>query len=391
MNEELEIPDLGTEEEQLAALEAITLDIDGFLNGVQEAGGVSRAMAEKASHLLPEETNYAYYSQTPTQTNLKVTLEAIDVKSALLIAGAVAAVAVLAIKVFQYIKKSREKIGFIIKVISGYVDSIERCLKVADQLESKLGPEAKKEVADQTKELQEFYSKAIGQSYSPFAADILSNGVIAHALADAHGDAKSLFEKVEKSVKLMEEIVYGNTREVDASLLIDPSDMSLPDKLKKIHPTSADKAGSAMAEIAQKLAETNKILIPFKGDLEDFFHKHKKYTGSDSKVYGKGFPQTTQLEEKMEKLEAQMAKKKDIDPELRNQINKVSYSIRAGVQQLMGYTRMTSAAASVSRTFWLNVEKYSAAKLRRVAAVAVQSDNQEVKEVLHQASKIKLS
>lgn len=391
MNEELEIPDLGTEEEQLAALEAITLDIDGFLNGVQEAGGVSRAMAEKASHLLPEETNYAYYSQTPTQTNLKVTLESIDVKSALMIAAAVAAVAVLAIKVFQYIKKSREKIGFSIKVISGYVDSIERCLKVADQLENKLGSEAKKEVADQVKELQEFYSKAIGQSFSPFASDILSNGVIAHALADAHGEAKSLFDKVEKSVKLMEELVYGNKTEVDSSLLIDPSDMSLPDKLRKIHPTSADKAGPAMAEIAQKLVETNKIHIPFKGDLEDFFHKHKKNTGSDSKVYGRGFPQTTQLEEKMEKLEAQMAKKKDIDPELRSQINKVSYSIRTGVQQLMGYTRMISVAASVSRGFWLNVEKYSAAKLRRVAAIAVQSDNQDVKEALHQAAKIKLS
>lgn len=67
------------------------------------------------------------------------------------------------------------------------------------------------------------------------------------------------------------------------------------------------------------------------------------------------------------------------------------YSIRSGVQQVMGYERMVSLMATAKRQFWLCAERYAAAKLKRVAALALQNDDPEVKDALVYASKIKLS
>lgn len=390
MNEELEIPDLGTEEEQLAALEAITLDIDGFLNGVQEAGGVSRAMAEKASHLLPEETNYAYYSQTPTQTNLKVTLESIDLKTALVIAGAVAAVAVLALKIFQYIKKSREKIEFTIKKLDGHVESTERCLKVCDRIVANMNSEAKAKVDEITKQLNEQYQQQISGYFNPFLKEIITNGKVAHVIADAHKVASGLFEKVKSSVNLLEKLVDAKDVSVEQSQLVDPKDLSLPQALSHIAKFSSETASSAMSEIMEGLTSMRNIKVEFRHDLEEVFHRNKGHTGSDSKVYGRGFHETAALEKRVEKIEQKVSKNKDLDADHRAAINKVSYSLRSGLQQLMTFTRMCSMASSGSRQFWMSMERYAATKLKRVAALAVQDDDAEVKKALEHASKIKL-
>jgi hypothetical protein len=390
MNEELEIPDLGTEEEQLAALEAITLDIDGFLNGVQEAGGVSRAMAEKASHLLPEDTNYAYYSQTPTQTNLKVTLESIDLKTALVIAGAVAAVAVLALKIFQYIKKSREKIEFTIKKLDGHVESAERCLKVCDRIVANMNSEAKAEVDEITKQLNEQYQQQISGYFNPFLKEIITNGKVAHVIADGHKVASGLFEKVKSSVDLLEKLVDAKDVSVEQSQLVDPKDLSLPQALSHIAKFSSETASSAMSEIMEGLTSMRDIKVEFRYDLEEVFHRNKGHTGSDSKVYGRGFHETAALEKRVEKIEQKVSKNKDLDADHRAAINKVSYSLRSGLQQLMAFTRMCSMASSGSRQFWMSMEKYAATKLKRVAALAVQDDDAEVKKALEHASKIKL-
>ena len=390
MNEELEIPDLGTEEEQLAALEAITLDIDGFLNGVQEAGGVSRAMAEKASHLLPEETNYAYYSQTPTQTNLKVTLESIDLKTALVIAGAVAAVAVLALKIFQYIKKSREKIEFTIKKLDGHVESAERCLKVCDRIVANMNGETKAKVDEITKQLNEQYQQQISGYFNPFLKEIITNGKVAHVIADAHKVASGLFEKVKSSVDLLEKLVDAKDVSVEQSQLVDPKDLSLPQALSHITKFSSETASSAMSEIMEGLTSMRNIKVEFRYDLEEVFQRNKGHTGSDSKVYGRGFHETATLEKRVEKIEQKVSKNKDLDADHRAAINKVSYSLRSGLQQLMTFTRMCSMASSGSRQFWMSMEKYAATKLKRVAALAVQDDDAEVKKALEHASKIKL-
>lgn len=390
MNEELEIPDLGTEEEQLAALEAITLDIDGFLNGVQEAGGVSRAMAEKASHLLPEETNYAYYSQTPTQTNLKVTLESIDLKTALVIAGAVAAVAVLALKIFQYIKKSREKIEFTIKKLDGHVESTERCLKVCDRIVANMNSEAKAKVDEITKQLNEQYQQQISSYFNPFLKEIITNGKVAHVIADAHKVASGLFEKVKSSVNLLEKLVDAKDVSVEQSQLVDPKDLSLPQALSHITKFSSETASSAMSEIMEGLISMRNIKVEFRYDLEEVFQRNKGHTGSDSKVYGRGFHETATLEKRVERIEQKVSKNKDLDADHRAAINKVSYSLRSGLQQLMTFTRMCSMASSGSRQFWMSMEKYAATKLKRVAALAVQDDDAEVKKALEHASKIKL-
>jgi len=390
MNEELEIPDLGTEEEQLAALEAITLDIDGFLNGVQEAGGVSRAMAEKASHLLPEETNYAYYSQTPTQTNLKVTLESIDLKTALVIAGAVAAVAVLALKIFQYIKKSREKIEFTIKKLDGHVESAERCLKVCDRIVANMNGETKAKVDEITKQLNEQYQQQISGYFNPFLKEIITNGKVAHVIADGHKVASGLFEKVKSSVDLLEKLVDAKDVSVEQSQLVDPKDLTLPQALSHIAKFSSETASSAMSEIMEGLTSMRDIKVEFRYDLEEVFHRNKGHTGSDSKVYGRGFHETAALEKRVEKIEQKVSKNKDLDADHRAAINKVSYSLRSGLQQLMVFTRMCSMASSGSRQFWMSMEKYAATKLKRVAALAVQEDDAEVKKALEHASKIKL-
>lgn len=388
--ENIDLPDLSSEEDTLVSLESIAIDIEDFLGQVQATGGVSRGMAEKAAHLLPAETNYAYYSQTPTKTNLKATLESIDLKTALLIAGAVLAVAALAAKIFQYIKKSRERIAFTIKKLDGHVEAIKRCFAVCDKITSNMNTEAKAKVDGVVNELTERYHAQISSYYNPFLADVLTNGKVSQTLANAHKHSKDLFDRVEKSVLVLEKLVIGQVKEVDKSLLIDPADTTLPDSLSSIHKSSSDRAGTAMAEIAEELTKMRDIKIKFSFDLEDFIAKNEKYTGSDSKVYGKGWPQTTFLEQKVEKIEAQVAKKKDLDAELRHQINLVSNSLRAGLQQLMAFTRMCSMASSGSRQFWLMAEKYSAAKLKRIAALALQDDDPQVKEALHYASKIKI-
>lgn len=391
MNEELEIPDLGTEEEQLAALEAITLDIDGFLNGVQEAGGVSRAMAEKASHLLPEETNYAYYSQTPTQTNLKVTLEAIDLKTVLVVVAAVAAVAALAYKVFDMIKKSRQKLEFTFKVISGYVTSIERCFKVCDKIVGNMNDEAKRKVDQIESELHQTYVRQVEEFYSPVVVDALTNGKIAHQLSNANGALKDLFKRLEDSIEDLDKLTAGTIDKVDSKSLIDVNDMKIPDLLSGIYKSSLDKAGPAMAEIAQDLVKAHATKIKFPGSFEEFFEKNRKYSGSDSKLFGTYAGDTTKLEKRLKEIEARLNKKKEVDPELRKEVHLAMYSIRSGVQQVMGYERMISLMAASKRQFWLCAERYAAAKLKRVAALALQNDDPEVKDALVYASKIKLS
>jgi len=388
--QEIELPDVSSDEETLAALEAITIDIDSFLSDVRETGGVSRGMVEKAAHLMPADTNYAYYSQTPTQTNLKVTLESIDLKTALLIAGAVAAVAVLAVKIFQYLKKSREKIEFTVKKLDGHVESTERCLKVCDRIVANMNSEAKAKVDEITKQLNEQYQQQISGYFNPFLKEVITNGKVAHVIADGHKVAKTLFEKVKNSVDLLEKLADAKDVSISDSDLVDPKDMSLPQALSHIGKFSAETASSAMSELMEGLTSMRDIKVQFREDLEAVFERHKGHTGSDSKVYGRGFHETSDLEKRVEKIEQKVSKRKDLEADHRAAINKVSYSLRSGLQQLMIFTRMCSMASSGSRQFWMSMEKYAATKLKRVAALAVQDDDEEVKKALTHASKIKL-
>lgn len=387
--EEVELPDLEQEEDTLVALEAVTLDIDSLLTDIRENGGVSRPMVEKARHILPEDTNYNYYSNTPSQSQLKVTMESIDLKTALLIAGAVAAVAVLAVKIFQYIKKSREKIEYNVKKLTGHVEAAERCFKVCDKITSKLNSDAKGEVEAAVKQLNDDYKTKVSAFYNPFLKDIVTNGKVSHVIADAHRVAKPLFDKVEASVTLLEKLVDSKDTTVSESQLIDPKDMSLPDALKAIANYSSENASSAMSEIAEGVNNMRALKLDFIDDMEDVFDKNKKHTGENSKVYGAGFPSIDGLEKRVVRIEQKVTKDKDLEAERRAEINKVTNSLRSGLQQLMVFTRICGMASSGSRQFWMAMEKFAATKLKRVAAIAVADDDAEVKKALEQASKIK--
>lgn len=389
LDDQYELPDTIAEEEAVISLEAVAQDIDNFLGQVKEVGGVSRGMAEKAAHLLPAETNFAYYSSTPTKTQLKVTLEAIDIKTALLIAGAVLAVAVLAVKIVKYIKDSRRKLEKTFETISGYDKGIERCFKICDKISSGLSGEAKLKVAAIEKELRDQVAERINVKYSPIIKDALTNGKVTNTIASAGKIADELFSHLEFSVNVLDKLVNDGKVDVDHKSIIDPLDLALPDSLSSIYKSTVDRAGSAMSEIGQDLQKANETRIPFVGTFEDFYKANRKYMGSNSVLSGKGMWKVTQLQTTLEKLEKKTSGKKDLDVERRTEITKISNAVRSGVQQLLAYQRMVMMLASESKFFWYNVERYAATKLKRVSALALQSDDPEVKEALMTASKIK--
>lgn len=391
MEEQFDLPDTTEEEEQVVSLEAIALDIESFLAQVSETGGVSRGMAEKAAHLLPVDTNYAYYSQTPTKTQLKVTLEAIDLKTALLIAGAVVAVAVLAIKIVQYLRDSRKKLEQSFAEMGKFETSISHCFKLCDRITKNLNKEALLQVKDIEKELSKMAHDKISEYYSPVIHDAVVGGKWSTALVDASKTADEIFGSLEQSINVLEQLTLGKVTTVDTKVIVDPTDMKLPKLLTSIYRSSADQAGTAMSEIGQDLSKAHGVKVGFKESFEDFFSKHSKNMGTRSKLSGKGTWKVEAMEKTLVKLEKKVANKRDLDPELRRELNQVSNSIRAGVQQLMSYQRMVIIMATGSRNFWYLFEKYAAAKLKFISALAVQSDDPEVKKVLLEASKIKTS
>lgn len=388
---DVELPDLSGDEETLAALEAITIDIDSFLADVREAGGVSRGMVEKASHLLPTDTNYGYYSQTPTQTNLKVTLESIDLKTVLVLVAAVAAVAALAYKVFEMIKKSRQKLEFTFKVISGYVESIDRGFKVSDKIVGNMNDEAKRKVKQIESELTQLYVRQVEEFNSPVSVDALGNGKFSSALGKALPAVKDLFKRLEDSIEDLDKLTAGNIDKVDTKSLIDIHDKKVPELLSVIYKSSEDKAGPAMGEIAQDLVKAHTTKIKFVDTFEEAFSKYRKFTGSDSALYGTYAGETGKLERRLKDIEARLNKKKDVDPDMRKEVHLAMYSIRSGVQQIMAFERMVSLLATNKRHFWYCCERYASAKLKKISALALHTDDPEVKEALHEASKIKLT
>lgn len=385
---EIEVPDLGDTEDALVSLESVAVDIDAFLSNVRETGGVSRTMAEKAAHLLPADTNYAYYSATPTQTQLKVTLEAIDVKQALLIVAAVAAVAALAVKVFQYIKKSREKVDFAIKWVDSRIVAIERCFTVTERLIGKLDADGKQKAKEIHKELTDKYTGQMNEIHTVLVMDVISNGKVSHALHGADQLATKLYSRLKYCVGELDSLTNGHESDIKENLMIDVADMALPNSLSAIHTSNADKAGPAMSEIATAHAKLQETKVKFNTTFEEAFKKYGGNTGSNSKMFKtSALPHGGELQAKLEAIDKRVAKKKDFDPEQRRELNKVSYALRSGVQQLMAYSRMVTKMAYESRMYWSIVDAYATAYLKRISALALETDNEDVKEALSQAAK----
>lgn len=97
--------DLGS----IAALEEAFQDLEYVTDSIGSMGGICQAIATEAAKCVPDffaERPLGYYTKTPTATNLKYALEAIDLKKAGIIAAIFAAVMAAFYKVYQWFTDS---------------------------------------------------------------------------------------------------------------------------------------------------------------------------------------------------------------------------------------------------------------------------------------------
>lgn len=197
-------PDVLDEESELASLESVALDIEMVLTDMSACQGVSQRLVRPVMHLLPADVKLNSFTKNPTHTNYQIAMESMKVGLTALIGSAIAAAALLMIKI----------IAWLIAVFKGNDKSTASASKAAKQLsettkknekiERLLTPEMKTDFAQRkAARVDPIYTEMAGM-WNPILRDVMSGGPITRTLGGAEKSFADIIKKMYLMIGLIE-------------------------------------------------------------------------------------------------------------------------------------------------------------------------------------------
>lgn len=192
-------PDTLDEEEKIASLESVALDIEMAITDMRTAQGVSQKMIRPAMHLLPTDVKLNSFTKNPTHTNYQIAMESMKMGAAALIGSAVAALALVLVKI----------IGWLIAIFRGNDKATAAAQKAADEMGAtrKVNNNIRQILTPELKTVYEERKAAkvaatyaeMAKMWNPVLRDVLEGGPISRTL----GGADITFSDIMKKMKLM--------------------------------------------------------------------------------------------------------------------------------------------------------------------------------------------
>lgn len=199
-----EAPDTLDEESQIASLEAVALDIEMALSNIGACQGVSQRLVRPVMHLLPADVKLNSFTKNPTHTNYQIAMESMKVGLTALIGSAIAAAALLLIKI----------IAWLIALFKGNDKSTAAASKAAEQLtetskknetiERLLTPEMKSSFTERKASRVDPIYADMSAMWNPVLRDVVSGGPIARTLGGAEKTFSDIIKKMYLMINLIE-------------------------------------------------------------------------------------------------------------------------------------------------------------------------------------------
>lgn len=126
--------DLSQDSEQFVAMEAALADLSDLASDIMRTGGMSRAFAVEAHRIVPNllSASSAFFSESPTGTRFKVSLEEIDKGVWALVIAGVTIVLGAIYKIWKWLSGDKEGDGNSASATAGVSSKIEEVESVSD-------------------------------------------------------------------------------------------------------------------------------------------------------------------------------------------------------------------------------------------------------------------
>lgn len=196
-------PDTLDEEETMASLESVALDIEMVINDMRAANGVSQKMIRPTMHLLPADVKLNSFTKNPTHTNYQIAMEAMQMGAMGLIGAAVAAVALLLTKIVSWLISLFKGSDRSTAQASKAGEQLQETAKRNEQVEKLLTPEMKRDFAERKAErVDPIYAEMAGM-WNPIIRDVFNSGAITRTI----GGAEKTFADIIKKMHLMINVI----------------------------------------------------------------------------------------------------------------------------------------------------------------------------------------
>lgn len=203
-----EAPDTLDEEDKIASLESVALDIEMVINNMQTAKGVSQKLIRPGMHLLPTDVKFNSFTQNPTHTNYEIAMESMKVGLSVLIGSAVAAAALLLIKIIAWLValfKGNSKATAAAQKAS---EEMTKTIKTNDSIERLLTPELKRDFeAKKEARVSTTYAE-MAKLWNPLLRDVIEGGPMSRTI----GGADKTFLDIIKKMQLMMVVIEREGR-----------------------------------------------------------------------------------------------------------------------------------------------------------------------------------
>lgn len=194
-----EAPDTLEEEDKIASLESIALDIDMVLNDMRTANGVSQKMIRPVMHLLPADVKLNSFTQNPTHTNYQIAMESMSAGTAALIGSAVVAVALVFVKIIAWLISLFRGNDKATVVAQKAADEMGATRKVNASIRGILPSDLKAEYETRRDQKMATTFAEMAKLWNPVLRDVLEGGPISRTI----GGAEKTFADIIKKMKLM--------------------------------------------------------------------------------------------------------------------------------------------------------------------------------------------
>ena len=203
-----DVPDTLDEEELMLSLESQACDIEMVIRDMHRFQGVSQKIVQPVRQHLPQQVRFASYTQNPTHTNLSVTMEAMELKAAALIGGALAAFAALVVKVIMWIislfRRNDNGSATASKKAEELTETLKKNKEIAKIMPAAIEQDYKVRRDERVNPVYDEMAKM----WNPILRDVLAAGPITRTLAGAD----KTFVDIVKKMKLIVEVIKKEGR-----------------------------------------------------------------------------------------------------------------------------------------------------------------------------------
>lgn len=242
----------------IAALEDAFQDLEYVTDGIANMGGINQAIATEAAKCIPDffvDRPLGFYTKTPTATNLKYAMEAIDLKKAGIIAAIFAAVMAAFYKVYKWFTSDTG--GPLSKKEKGDIKKDAEEIKEAAEKMGQRFEKANRSTNGGIDELMQEVAKAkqgptrvLLNDIDGVTADLLSpNSVLKKKIQSLFKENGGLrgFQILIHDVEAALDSVYETAKkQISSHKLVDaiPAESHINDIIKGLHPAMSEMLGT---------------------------------------------------------------------------------------------------------------------------------------------------